>query len=188
MRDVLGAPCLCSELVKPLAHDMPDYHSAFDGGEYVGIACLDTLRAFQKSWEWHHPLSDDQLGHADKRGQIRSVSYYHGGTTLYEFSGIPGFWHESCLRDLTLSKDYDKEAGVAASDYYTVTTDRRANLSVVVVRDPAGREMLVSFQFSVEPIAEAMRAVARVRSRIAFEGKYRFGGIYEANKRFLDVA
>ncbi len=167
---------------------MPDYHSAFDGGEHVGIADLDTLRAFQKSWEWHHPLSDEQLSYAGKRGQIRGVSYYHGGTTLYEFSGIPGFWHESCLRDLTLSKDYDKEAGVAAADYYTITTDRRASLPVVVVRDPAGREMLVAFQFAFEHVAESMRAVARVRSRIAFEGKYGFCGIYEANKRFLDVA
>ncbi len=167
---------------------MPDYHSAFDGGEYVSIADLDTLRAFQKSWVWHHPLSDEQLDYAGKNDRIKSVSYYHGGTTLCEFGSIPGFWHESCLRDTTLSKDYDKEAGVAAADYYTITTDRRGGLPVVVVRDPAGREMLVAFQFAFERVAESMRAVARVRSRIVFEGKYRFGGIYEANKRFLDVA
>ena len=83
---------------------------------------------------------------------------------------------------------YDKEAGVAAADYYTITTDRRASLPVVVVRYPAGREILVAFQFAFEHVAESMRAVARVRSRIAFEGKYGFCGIYEANKRFLDVA
>ena len=167
---------------------MPDYHSAFDGSENVSIADLDTLREFQKSWEWHHPLSGEQLAYAGKNDWIKIVSYYHGGTPLYEFASIPGFWHESCLRDRTLSKEYDKEAGVAAADYYTIITDRRGGLPVVIVRDPAGREMLVAFQFAVERVAEAMRAVARVRSRIAFEGKYGFGGVYEANKRFLDVA
>ena len=166
---------------------MPDYHSAFDGGEHVFIADLDTLREFQKSWKWHHPLSDEQLTYAGKRDLIKMVSYYHGGTPLYEFASIPGFWHESCLRDMTLSKDYDKEAGIVAADYYSITADRRGGLPVIVVRDPAGREMLVAFHFSAERVAEAMRAVARVRSRITFEGKYGFGGIYEANKKYLDV-
>jgi hypothetical protein len=59
---------------------------------------------------------------------------------------------------------------------------------VVVVRDPMGREMLVAFQFAAEHVAEAMRAVARVRSRISFEFKYGFGGIYQANKQYVDVA
>jgi hypothetical protein len=165
---------------------MPDYHAAFNGGENVSIADLDTLRAFQKSWQFHHSLSDGQLAYASKNDWIVRVSYYHGGTPLYEFASIPGFWHESCIRDRTLSKDYDKEAGVAAADYYAITTDRRGGLPVIIVRDPAGREVLVAFQFSVEKVAEDMRSVARVRSRIAFEGKYKFGGIYERNKKFLE--
>lgn len=167
---------------------MPDYHSAFDGGEHVLIAGLDTLREFQRSWKWHHPLTDDQLAYAGQSGLMKMVSYYHGGTPLYEFVNIPGFWHEPCLRDATLSKDYDKEAGVAAADYYSVTADRRGGLPVVIVRDPVGREMLVAFQMGAKLVAEAMRAVARVRSRIAFEGKYGFGGIYEANKKYLEEA
>jgi len=165
---------------------MPDYHSAFDGGENARIADLDTLREFQKTWKWHHPLSDEQLAYAGKDDWIKTVSYYHGGTPLYEFGSIPGFWHESCLRDQTLSKEYDEEAGIAAADYYTITTDRRGGLPVVIVRDPAARETLVAFQFTPDRVAEAMRVVGLVRSRIAFEYKYGFNGIYEANKRFLD--
>lgn len=164
---------------------MPDYHSAFNGGENVAIADLGTLREFQKSWKWHHPLSDEQLAYAGKRDWISKVGYYHGGTPLYEFASIPGIWHESCLRDTTLSKDYDKEAGVAAADYYTIATDRRGDLPVVIVCDPAKREVLVAFHFGADRVAEAMRAVARVRSRITFEGKYGFAGIYEANKKYL---
>lgn len=166
---------------------MPDYHSAFDGSENVRVADLDTLREFQKSWKRHHPLSDEQLAYAGKHDWIKIVSYYHGGTPLYEFASIPGFWHESCLRDRTLAEDCDEEAGILAADYYTIITDRRDGLPVVVVRDPSGREMLVAFQFASERVAEAMRSVARVRSRIAFEHKYGFSGIYEANKQYVDV-
>jgi hypothetical protein len=164
---------------------MPNYHSAFNGSENVSIADIEALREFQKTWKWHHPLSDEQLAYAGKHDWIKIVSYYHGGTPLYEFASIPGFWHESCLRDRTLSKDYDAEAGIAAGDYYAITTDRRGGLPVVVVRDPMGREMLVAFQFAAERVAEAMRAVAGVRSRISFEIKYGFGGIYQANKQML---
>lgn len=165
---------------------MPDYHSAFNAGEYVLIADLATLQAFQQSWEWHHPLVDEQLLYSGKMDSIRSVSYYHCGTVLYEFVEIPGVWHECCLRDSTLSPPYDREAGAVAGDYYTISSDRRGGLPVVVVRDPAGRELLMAFQFDAERTAEAMRAVARVRSRICFEFKYGFAGIYQANLRFLD--
>ncbi len=58
----------------------------------------------------------------------------------------------------------------------------------MIVRDPVGREVLVAFQFAPEREAEAMRAVASVRSRITFEHKYGFGGIHEANKRYLQDA
>ena len=121
---------------------MPAYHSAFDAGEYVTIADLDTLRAFQQSWEWHHPLSDDQLAYAGRSDWIKRVSYYHGGTPLHEFAEIPGYWHESCLRDPSLTGNYARcnpEAAVVAGDYYTITADRRGGLPVVVVRGYAWR-------------------------------------------------
>lgn len=164
---------------------MPAYHSAFQAGEYVRIADIGTLREFQRNWKWHHPLTDDQLVHAGQQVRIASVSYYHGGTTLYEFASLPGFWHESCLRDLTREPGYDAEAGAPACDYYAIAAERRGGLPVVVVRDPKGREMLVTFQFAPEEVAEAMRDVARVRSRISFEIKYGFGGIYTAHESRL---
>jgi hypothetical protein len=166
---------------------MPDYHSAFNPGEHVRFANEEVLRNFQQSWKWHHPLADEQLAWANKRDSIKSVGYYHGGTPLYAFNTAPGIWHESCILDTTLDPNYDKEAGVIAADYYTINHERRNNLPVVVVRDPANREVLVAFNFSAERVAEAMSAVARVRSRICFEGKYGFGGIYESNKKYLDT-
>jgi hypothetical protein len=167
---------------------MPKYHSAFDCGETVGLADRDTLQAFQRSWEWHHPLSDAQLAHAGTCDRIATVSYYHGGNPLYTFAAIPGIWHEACLRDTRLGESRNREAFIPAADYYTISADRRGGLPVVVVRDPSGREMLVTFQFGSEFVAENMRAVARVRTRIDFEHKYGFGGIYAANKRHLNPA
>jgi hypothetical protein len=164
---------------------MPAYHAAFDCGENVVIADAATLLNFQRSWEWHHPLIDEQIAYAGQNDSIKRVTTYHGGAQLYEFVSIPGVWHEPCLRDPTLGEGYDLEAGVCAADYYTITTDRRGGLPVVVVRDPEAREMLVAFQFAVEIVAESLREVARVRSRIAFEFKYGFCGIYETNKHFL---
>src|SRR4051794_37853597 len=139
---------------------MPAYHSAFDAGEYVRIADIETLREFQRTWEWHHPVTDEQLQHAGQQDRIAAVSYWHGGTPLYEFGNTPGYWHESCLRDLTLQPGYPAEAGVVAGDSYAIATDRRGGLPVVVVRDPKGREVLVAFRFAPEEVAEAMRAVA----------------------------
>ena len=129
---------------------MPGYHSAFDAGEHVTIADLETLRAFQQSWEWHHPLADEQLAFTGRNDAIKSVSYYHGGTTLYEFAEIPGVWHESCLRDPTLTGDYARrnpEAATTAGDYYTITVDRRGGLPVVVVRDPLDPAPLIAEGF-----------------------------------------
>jgi len=45
---------------------MPDYHSAFDGGEYVRIVEVEALRRFQQSWKWHNPLQEEQLAYAGK--------------------------------------------------------------------------------------------------------------------------
>jgi len=135
---------------------------------------------------WHHGLQDEQLGFAGKDDYIMRVSYYHGGTPLYEFATIPGFWHEACLHDITIGEN--QESGVVAADYYSIAHDRRGELPVVIVRDPVGREMLVAFRVCADRAAEDMRAVARVRSRRMFEWKYGFDGIYESTKQYVDAA
>jgi hypothetical protein len=70
---------------------MPDYHSAFDGGEYVRIVEVEALRRFQQSWKWHNPLQEEQLAYAGKDVRIVGVSYYHGGTPLWMFEWKYGF-------------------------------------------------------------------------------------------------
>jgi hypothetical protein len=38
------------------------------------------------------------LKFADKIAKVKSVGFYHGGDELYELKGVPGTWHEQCLR------------------------------------------------------------------------------------------
>jgi len=157
---------------------MPNYHSAFAAGEYIRIADTQTLRRFQQSWKWHHPLDDERLSLAGKDARIAKVSYYHGGTPLYEFLDVPGIWHEPCVVDVTIGEH--PESGMLAADYYSIHAEKRGPLSVIVVRDSANQEMLVAFHRDADAVAEAMRAVAQVRSRRMFELRYHFDGLYEA--------
>jgi hypothetical protein len=156
---------------------MPDYHSAFSAGEYVRIASVETLRQFQQSWKWHHPLQDVQLSYAGKDVRVANVSYYHGGTPLYELVAVPGTWHEPCLVDVTLGEQAD--SGMVAANHYSVTSEKRHGLACVVVRDPEKRELLIAFRLNADSVAEAMRAVAQLRSRRMFEHRYGFDGMYK---------
>jgi hypothetical protein len=53
---------------------------------------------FLKTWKLHHELEPQQLNFANKIAKVKSVGFYHGGDELYELKGVPGTWHEQCLR------------------------------------------------------------------------------------------
>jgi hypothetical protein len=40
----------------------------------------------------------DGLAFAGKVAEVENVGFYHGGDALYILKGIPGIWHERCLR------------------------------------------------------------------------------------------
>ncbi|HET8920511.1 MAG TPA: hypothetical protein VFN27_12620 [Xanthobacteraceae bacterium] len=52
-----------------------------------------------RAWAHHNKLQPEQLDYADRVALVESVSFYHGGDELYKLQGIPGIWHEQCLRD-----------------------------------------------------------------------------------------
>jgi hypothetical protein len=76
------------------------YNPEFPTGTVVRIADRPQLEEFMRSWRFHHPLSEDQLGHAGKEARVVGVAFYHGGDELYEVEGAPGIWHEACLTPL----------------------------------------------------------------------------------------
>ena len=70
----------------------------FPAGTRVRIASQATLKGFQRpQWQYHHPLGEPQLAHADQIATVAKVFYYHGGDELYELEEVPGIWHEQCL-------------------------------------------------------------------------------------------
>jgi hypothetical protein len=64
----------------------------------VIVAGRTELQDFLSNWKLHNPLQESQLEYADKKAVIESVGFYHGGDVLYKLEGIPGIWHERCLR------------------------------------------------------------------------------------------
>jgi len=49
-------------------------------------------------------LQRQQLNYADKIAKVKSVGFYHGGDELYELKGVPGMWHEQCLKASVLPR------------------------------------------------------------------------------------
>lgn len=74
------------------------YSEEYPEGTVVRIASRQELEQFQKTWKFHHPLKKKQLIFADRIAKVKDVGFYHGGDELYELEGIPGIWHEQCLK------------------------------------------------------------------------------------------
>jgi hypothetical protein len=77
---------------------MTPYQAAFPVGTFVRIGDEAVLQDFRTSWKFHHPLTSEQLGFAQKPSRVVEVGFYHGGAPLYVLQDIPGIWHEQCLR------------------------------------------------------------------------------------------
>jgi len=50
------------------------------------------------TWKYHHKLQAEQLAYANREAAVEKIGYDHGGDQLYNLVGIPGIWHERCLR------------------------------------------------------------------------------------------
>lgn len=74
------------------------YNEEFPVGTYVRVVDRLALEEFSRTWKFHHPLELQQLECAGATVSVASVGFYHGGDELYRLEGIPGTWHEVCLR------------------------------------------------------------------------------------------
>jgi hypothetical protein len=70
----------------------------FEVGSQVRIADRAFLEAFLEAGQYHNELEPEQLEYADRVATVQSVSFFHGGDEIYQLEGIPGVWHEECLR------------------------------------------------------------------------------------------
>jgi hypothetical protein len=74
------------------------YKAAFPKGSTVRVADRASLDEFKREWKYHHKLLPEQLEYADRVTTVEDVGFYHGGDPLYKLEGVPGLWHEQCLR------------------------------------------------------------------------------------------
>ena len=74
------------------------YDAAFPIGTRVRVVDPVELAEFKRTWTFHHRLTDDQLAYGGRQAVVERVLYYHGGDILYILRGIPGIWHEVCLK------------------------------------------------------------------------------------------
>ena len=70
----------------------------FEIGSQVRIADRAFLEAFLEAGQYHNELEPEQLEYADRTAKVQSVNFFHGGDEIYQLEGIPGVWHEECLR------------------------------------------------------------------------------------------
>jgi hypothetical protein len=74
------------------------YKEKFKIGTSVRIADREFLENFLRDWKFHHKLEPEQLNYHGQVVTVEKVSFYHGGDQLYNLIGIPGIWHEQCLK------------------------------------------------------------------------------------------
>ena len=72
----------------------------FPKGSKVRIASRTVLEEFTRTWKYHNPLRNDQLELHDVEAVVEDVGFYHGGDELYKLKGLPGVWHEQCLKEV----------------------------------------------------------------------------------------
>jgi hypothetical protein len=70
----------------------------FEVGTDVRIADRAFLEQFLEAGQYHHELEPEQLEFADRVAKVAKVEFFHGGDEIYTLEGIPGVWHEECLR------------------------------------------------------------------------------------------
>ncbi|HXW54314.1 MAG TPA: hypothetical protein VEJ67_01105 [Candidatus Cybelea sp.] len=76
------------------------YKATYPVGLKVRVADRAFLESFLATWKYHHKLQPDQLAYANRIATVENVGFYHGGDQLYNLEGIPGIWHEQCLRPI----------------------------------------------------------------------------------------
>lgn len=145
---------------------MPDYHETFKRGEKVRIKDTHFLREFQKTWKYHHNISDDQVRQGGKTDTVRDVAYYHGGDVLIGLENTPGEWHEQLLEEPTPRE----ELFVPATDYYDISPAGSDSRSGIIVQGKEGEEFLLKSEWIEN--AERVKDVARRRTKDGFESRY----------------
>ncbi len=73
-------------------------NAEFEIGTEVRVADRTFLERFLEEGQYHNELEAEQLEYAGRVARVKEVTFFHGGDEIYTLEGIPGVWHEECLR------------------------------------------------------------------------------------------
>jgi len=70
----------------------------FAVGSEVRIADRAFLEDFLEAGQYHNELEPEQVEYAGRTAKVQEVNFFTGGDEIYTLEGIPGVWHEECLK------------------------------------------------------------------------------------------
>ena len=70
----------------------------FEVGSNVRIADRPFLESFLEAGQYHNELEPEQVEYAGRTAKVQEVNFFTGGDEIYTLEGIPGVWHEECLK------------------------------------------------------------------------------------------
>ena len=70
----------------------------FAVGSEVRIADRAFLEDFLEAGQYHNELEPEQVEYAGRTAKVKEVNLFTGGDEIYTLEGIPGVWHEECLK------------------------------------------------------------------------------------------
>ena len=159
---------------------MPAYFPAFIAGERVRIKPASFLRTYlPPEWQWHHPLSSEQIGFAGEEASIIEVSFYHCGNVLFRLQGVPGYWHEACVEDCLFAHPL-WDAYPRPSEYFHVEKVIRDGKDYVRIATKDGLECWRKYApHSADQDLEKIRQIAPLRHFAGFQQRFDFHTGYQ---------
>lgn len=142
--------------------------STFLPGEWAIVAEEATMRESLAKYRNGDEVLAILRPHIGKRVKILDRSFPHIAGVLYELRGIEGEVWRECLVDMSLRLG-DRDC-VAGSEFYEVGVESDEGEKFVCIRDKEGRLFMKVWEAFPEEEAEKVRALARMRSKGAFEG------------------
>ena len=154
--------------------------AAFRIGEYARIADGDTLKRLQTEFPSFGATDLNIAQYKGERVRIRNNQGLIGGSVVYQFEIIPGFWIEQAIIDLCMDPDTESTELIytPANETYFAAPDVPHGAGMVYIRD-FDQQLFFCFRDNdAVDAANSVNKIAKLRVRRNFESFFGFDGLY----------
>jgi len=155
---------------------MPDQRNAFLPGEWAMIANEAQMRAALQNYRNREEVIAALRPHVGERIRIVGYGFPHGSGVRYDLQGIDQPVWEECLIDWSI--DPDDPPYLAAIQCYEIGIESHDGERYVTIRDKSGKLYSKTWHTNPEHAVEQLTAIAKMRTRIAFESRFGFTADY----------